>query len=144
MQHAFKYVKAKGISSETAYPYVGEDAPCTRNASNTVFKIKGFQTVPNDDESLKRAIATVGPISIGMQATANLQHYKGGILSDSSCVNYVGTINHGVLAVGYGTENDKDFWIVKNSWGLSWGEDGYFRIQRNTCCITCDSNFPTI
>lgn len=146
MQYGFKYVKSKGISSEAAYPYAGVDESCRRNASNIVFKIKGFQTVSKDDDSLRRAIATVGPISIAMQATENLQLYKGGVLGDPSCSNWVGAINHGVLAVGYGQENDQHYWIVKNSWGASWGEEGFFRIQRHptTCCITCDASFPTV
>ncbi|CAG9832879.1 unnamed protein product [Diabrotica balteata] len=144
MEAAFKYIKSKGLSSEEAYPYEAKDDTCKRNASNIVLKVKDFQTVANNDDSLRRAIATVGPISIAMQATTHLQLYKGGILNDPSCVNYAPFMNHGVLAVGYGTQDDTDYWIVKNSWGTLWGEEGFFRIQRNTCCITCDASFPRL
>lgn len=86
-------------------------------------------------------LASIGPISISMNADL-LQHYDSGIFDESSCSEQT---NHGVLAVGYG-EDTKEFWIIKNSWGASWGEEGYFRIVRNKnqCGLASSSVYPNI
>lgn len=73
-----------------------------------------------------------------------LQHYKGGIFNERNCSD---RINHGVLAVGYGAENNTLYWIIKNSWGINWGERGYLRLIRNAnkqCAIGSWNTYPII
>lgn len=87
-------------------------------------------------------LASVGPISVALNAD-KIKLYKSGVFDDSSC----GTLlNHGVLAVGYASLHSKDYWILKNSWGASWGEDGYMRISRNKkmCGIGSEQSYPLI
>ena len=111
-------------------------------------KISNYSDVISSNEkALKRAVAQQ-PVSVAIQAnTQSFQHYAGGIYSDINC----GTqLDHGVLVVGYGTELLKgiDYWIVKNSWGESWGDNGYIKILRNfndsrgLCGIAMQPSFP--
>merc|ERR1712183_452642 len=89
---------------------------------------------------MKAALNTYGPLSIGMNANP-LQHYKSGIF-DASCV---GRSDHGVVIVGYGSENGKQYWKVRNSWGASFGENGYFRIAwgKDLCNVADDVTTAT-
>lgn len=92
----------------------------------------GFVKLPaQDPDALLRAVAQQ-PVSVAVaSSTSAMFFYKGGIISGSKCD---GAVNHAVLAVGYGTDasTGMDYWIVKNSWGASWGENGFFRVQRTT------------
>lgn len=130
MDYAFKYVKDNGMESESDYPYHGMLFwGCHYDKSKVVesFKMTGFTDVPKNDNDQLKAAVEKQPISIALDAES-LQGYNGGIFNSKSC----GTqLDHGVLAVGYGEENGVKFWIVKNSWGGSWGESGYFRILRD-------------
>ena len=83
-------------------------------------------------------IIHMGPLAVALNANP-LQTYTGGILDKTSSQCPISGMNHAVTMVGYGSESGKDYWIIKNSWGKSWGEDGYFRIRRGTgCCgINC-------
>lgn len=86
----------------------------------------------------------MGPISVSMDAN-NLYKYSQGIYQNPDCSDY--NTNHAVLVVGYGSENGLDYWIVKNSWGETFGENGYFRIIRNadnTCGFTTQAFYPVI
>jgi C1A family cysteine protease len=89
------------------------------------------------------------PVSVAIEAdTRYFQYYSGGILTSTSC----GTnLDHGVLVVGYGTEKGQKYWIVKNSWGSTWGESGYIRIARSDstndagiCGISLSPSFPIV
>merc|ERR1719242_270965 len=99
--------------------------------------IKDFGFLTQDEELLKDALIEIGPVVAGIDAT-DIQHYTGAVLSPDKCS--VDTLNHAVLLVGYGGQDGKDFWKAKNSWGTSWGEDGFFRIRRNpgACGINVD------
>jgi C1A family cysteine protease len=90
------------------------------------------------------AAINLGPVSVAIQASSQaFQFYSSGILDDASCGK---RLDHGVTLVGYGTEGDKDFWIVRNSWGGSWGESGYIRMIRgkNQCGIAAMASYVVV
>lgn len=144
MTSAFKFVKDNRIMTEKDYPYTGVDGYCQGVPAKTIVGLAGYVTIPSGDEAaLQEAVATVGPISVALDATANLQSYSGGILKDDSCNSR--TLNHGVLVVGFGSENGQDYYIVKNSWGAAWGEAGYFRLEKNNRCgIANMASYPIL
>ncbi|CAN6898496.1 unnamed protein product [Brassica oleracea var. botrytis] len=147
MDYAFEFIMNNGgIDTEEDYPYKGVDGRCDQTRKNAkVVTIDSYEDVPaNSEESLKKALSNQ-PISVAIEGGGRaFQLYDSGIF-DGIC----GTdLDHGVLAVGYGTENGKDYWIVKNSWGSSWGESGYIRMERNIaasagkCGIAVEPSYP--
>ncbi|UYV60943.1 hypothetical protein LAZ67_1002894 [Cordylochernes scorpioides] len=148
MRDAFEYImKNGGINTEESYPYMGYTDNCHYNKSNIGATCKGYKRINQDEESLKQALAAVGPISIAIDASGNFQEYKGGVYNNPDCGNAIGSLNHGVLLVGYGQENGMDYWLVKNSWGDSWGENGYIKMSRNKnnqCGIANDASYPIV
>jgi len=120
----FQYIIDNKLCSEKDYPYKSIKGNCKK--CNPVAKVSGFVNVPDEKsmfETLKRTV-----ISIAIEAdTQVFQFYSSGVFDDDSC----GTnLDHAVVLVGYGTD-DKDYWILRNSWGETWGEKGYMRIVRN-------------
>ncbi|XP_028138896.1 procathepsin L isoform X1 [Diabrotica virgifera virgifera] len=149
MDKALEYIEtAGGIMSENDYPYEGVDDKCRFDSSKVAAKISNFTYIKkNDEDDLKNAVIAKGPISVAIDASFNFQLYDSGILDDSSCYSDLNSLNHGVLVVGYGTEKEQDYWIVKNSWGADWGMDGYIWMSRNKnnqCGIATDATYPTI
>ncbi|XP_020815174.1 cathepsin L-like isoform X2 [Drosophila serrata] len=109
--------------------------------------VTGFVVLPSGDErKLAEAVATIGPISVGIHVVAgSFQHYHSGIYIEPKCNPKI--INHAVLVVGYGSEGGRDFWLVKNSWGSSWGDKGYIKMLRNgnnQCGISSLASYPTV
>jgi C1A family cysteine protease len=144
MDNAFNWVQQNGICSESAYPYTsggGVTGTCKKGCS-TVMTITGHTDVPSRNEAALKQAVSQQPVSVAIEADKSaFQLYSGGILDNSAC----GTnLDHGVLVVGYGTEG-KDYWKVKNSWGASWGEQGYIRMVRNKnqCGISQQPSYPT-
>nr|CDJ26733.1 cathepsin L-like cysteine peptidase 4 protein [Tityus serrulatus] len=144
---AFEYIIHNGgIDTESSYPYEAKDDKCRFKRENVGATCVGFVDIPSGDETkLKEAVAIIGPISVSIDATKNFELYRGGILDDQECSSKL--YNHAVLAVGYGTENGKDYWLIKNSWGTSWGMKGYIKMSRNKqnqCAIATQASYPLI
>ncbi|CAH0382847.1 unnamed protein product [Bemisia tabaci] len=135
MEFAFQSIKDKGgLMSDEKYPYEGRQYRCRVKPKKVVAKLAEVMRFADGDTSeMTYWIATSGTCSNAMNSES-LQFYKNGIIRNAGCR---GRVNHAVVLVGYGTENGQDFWIVRNSWGKKWGEDGYFRIARgvNACSI---------
>lgn len=133
MQYAFSYVMDNGLTSEEAYPYTSGDGSTTKNCKSftPVFTTKGTcYNVPTNELQLTYAVENQ-PVAVSIEADArSFQLYKSGVYTNTDC----GTkLDHGVLAVGYGTTADgQDYWIVKNSWSTGWGDKGYILIARNS------------
>lgn len=148
MDYGFQYIKDKGICLEKDYKYTATDGTCKKCKSVT--KINSYVDVtPNSESELQKAVA-LQPVSVAIEAdTSVFQFYSSGVIDSTSC----GTnLDHGVLVVGYGTLNGKDYWKVKNSWGSSWGNNGYVLIGRNIesepeqgiCGILSEPSYPVL
>lgn len=148
MDNAFRYIKAnKGIDTESSYPYDAKDEKCHFDRSHVGATDNGFVDIPEGDEDkLKIAAATVGPISVAIDAShASFQFYSSGVYHEKKCS--ATELDHGVLVVGYGTENGQDYWLVKNSWGPGWGDQGYIKMARNknnNCGIATAASYPVV
>ena len=138
MSSAFRWVSQNGIASESAYPYTRSSSCDSSKKNNPVATCSGSRSA-SGISGLKSAVAS-HPVSIGVTGSY-LQHYQGGIIDDSACS---GQLNHGVLAVGYGSSGG-DYFRVKNSWGSGWGESGYFRVAAKSgmCGLGKQSVYPT-
>jgi C1A family cysteine protease len=143
MDNAFNWIiQNGGICSESDYPYSGEDGSC-QTSCKPAATISSFVDVTSGDENaLLQALLVSGPVSIAIEADQSVfQMYQGGIITSPAC----GTnLDHGVLIVGSGTEGTQDYWLVKNSWGASWGENGYVRLAygTNECGLSTVPSFP--
>lgn len=146
MTNAFDYVKQnRGIDSEESYPYVGQDQSCQYNPKGKAAKCRKYVNITEGSEKdLKHAVAKVGPVSVGIDASlSSFQFYTKGVYYDKDC--NIQNIDHAVLAVGYGTAKGSKYWIVKNSWGEEWGDKGYILMSReknNNCGIASLASFP--
>jgi C1A family cysteine protease len=144
MDQAFEFIIANnGITSETQYPYTAADGQCNTSVTS-VTTISGYTDVTSGDENALLKAINIGPVSVAIEADQScFQFYSGGVLNDPSC----GTqLDHGVLAVGYGTLGGQAYYIVKNSWGQSWGtENGYVFIAQgdDECGIATENSYPT-
>ena len=151
MDGAFKFVIENGQCSLASYPYTSgttkTGGSCQKCSS--VAHISSCSDVkPNDQISLKAAVAQQ-PVAIAISADTKLfQSYSSGVITSASCYT---SLDHGVLIVGYGTENGQDYWLVKNSWSDTWGDGGYVKIARSSstndpgvCGIAMDPSFPNV
>lgn len=108
---------------------------CHDKRARKVATISSWHNLPSDEEQLKAFVASTGPASVALDAGGPLgaifpwlQFYRRGVAHPKFCSTT--NLDHGVLITGYGTDDSKPYWSVKNSWGAKWGEEGYFRIAR--------------
>jgi len=142
MDSAFKYVQINGLCTESAYPYTAKNGVCksTSCTSSVDSKITGYKDVSRTENALGASV-DITPVSVAIEADqSGFQLYKSGVF----CGTCGTTLDHGVLAVGYGDEGTSPYWKVKNSWGTSWGEAGYIRMCRNSnkCGISNEASYP--
>lgn len=133
-------MEMKGVPTEEEYgPYLGQDSYCHVNNVTLIAPIKGYVNVTsNDTDAFKLALIKHGPLSIAIDASPRtFSFYSHGIYYDETCKNGIDDLDHAVLAVGYGTINQEDYWLVKNSWSTYWGNDGYILIaaKDNNCGV---------
>jgi C1A family cysteine protease len=147
MQSAFEYViRAKGQCNESAYPYRARDGKCVDHCAR-VGVISGFRGVASRSEADLVAAIAGRPVSVAIEADqASFQHYSRGVLT-AACGS---KLDHGVLAVGYGSQAGEDFYKIKNSWGAGWGDKGYVLLGRGAkyggdgqCGVQVDASFAT-
>lgn len=149
MEDGFQFIiKNGGITTESNYPYDATDGTCkTAKEASHAAKITGYEVVPaNNEATLLKAVANQ-PVSVSIDAGgSSFQFYSSGVFTGDCGTD----LDHGVTAVGYGTTADgTKYWLVKNSWGESWGEEGYIRMERDIdskeglCGIAMDSSYPT-
>lgn len=154
MDNAFKFdEKNGGLCSENDYPYLAKQGKeCNPMHCDDVpgSDVTNFYDVPAGKEKSMLAALAMQPISVAIQADQfPFQFYKGGVLTDDSCGD---KLDHGVLAVGYGSdlETNEPYFLVKNSWGETWGENGYIRLSRASkndngmCGILKMASYPEV
>ena len=140
------YIKSHGQELETAYPYTARDGTCKYDSSKGKVNVKSVANVGAKSVSQLKAAIAKGPTSVTVEADRTVfQSYRSGILNSTAC----GTqLDHAITAVGYGTSSTgQDYYIVRNSWGASWGDKGYINIAAvngvGICGIQQVSVWPT-
>ncbi|ESR48319.1 hypothetical protein CICLE_v10001178mg [Citrus x clementina] len=148
MDYAYQFViKNHGIDTEKDYPYRGQAGQCNKQKLNRhIVTIDGYKDVPENNEKQLLQAVVAQPVSVGICGSERaFQLYSSGIFTGPCSTS----LDHAVLIVGYDSENGVDYWIIKNSWGRSWGMNGYMHMQRNTgnslgiCGINMLASYPT-
>merc|ERR1712179_356807 len=147
-QSSWRYLRdAGGDESENGYPYTARQGRCNFNKGKVVATVKSYHdTQPGDENALTQALAQVGPVSVAIDASASsFRRYRQGVHYSRSCSSR--RLNHAVLAIGFGSEGGRDYYLVKNSWGTRWGAGGYIKMARNmqnNCGIASKPSFPIV
>ncbi|XP_010666300.3 pro-cathepsin H [Beta vulgaris subsp. vulgaris] len=146
---AFEYVKYNGgLDTEEAYPYTGKDGECKFSAQNVGVQVhdRPVNITLGAEEELKDAVAFVRPVSVAFEVVDEFRFYEKGVYTSTTCGSTPMDVNHAVLAVGYGVEDGVPYWIIKNSWGEDWGENGYFKMEmgKNMCGVATCASYPVV
>jgi C1A family cysteine protease len=149
MDQGFQYIiDNKGITTESAYPYTATDGTCSAAGKPVAATLTSFTDVPANSETALETAIVQQPVSVAVEADQDVfQFYTSGVMT-STC----GTaLDHGVLAVGYGTDAGSDYYKVKNSWGADWGMKGYILLGRGAtfnpsgqCGIQMMASYPVV
>ena len=150
MDLAFQFIMNNSLCTNLSYPYIAVDDGCDIGQCDPVIHISNYSDVnPNNESALKNAVA-INPVSVAIQANKrSFQMYKYGIYDDFECGF---ELDHGVLVIGYGYDDESDmkYWLIKNSWGDQWGENGYIRMKRDIfderglCGIAMQPSYPIV
>ena len=139
MDYAFEFVETHPLMRESDYPYTGHHSTyskCKYDESKGVGHVKGYNDVPSRQVDQMKKFLENGPVSVAIEADKSVfQSYRSGVITSRLCGK---KLDHGVLAVGYGSEDGEDYFLVKNSWGASWGMRGYVKIGQNDVCGILD------
>ncbi|XP_021714992.1 thiol protease aleurain-like [Chenopodium quinoa] len=145
---AFEYIKYNGgLDTEEAYPYTGKDGECKFSAQNVGVQVHGSVNITlGAEDELKDAVAFVRPVSVAFEVVNGFRFYKEGVYTSTTCGSTPMDVNHAVLAVGYGVEDGVPYWIIKNSWGEDWGDNGYFKMEmgKNMCGVATCASYPVV
>ncbi|XP_029638963.1 digestive cysteine proteinase 1 [Octopus sinensis] len=142
-------MKTGGLTSEDSYgAYLAIDGKCHYNSTKPVLNLKGYVNVTSGSEdALKAAIFKFGPVSVAIDAAhKSLSFYANGVYYEEKCGSGPDSLDHAVLAVGYGELNGEPYWLVKNSWSTYWGNNGYVLMSRknNNCGVTTSPTYVII
>ena len=144
VKDAFDHAVDNGLNLDVDYPYIPNDNSCKFDDTKRVITINGYgEIMPGDEEDLTNALATEGPVSVLVDASQfSFQLYNSGIYYDPKCSST--NLNHAMLSIGYGMHADAEYYLVKNTWGINWGEHGYIKMSRNrdnNCGIASDASY---
>ena len=141
---AFEYAEKNAEDFEKDYVYTARDGTCKDASLTGQVTVASYQNVQANSVAQLKAAITAGPTSVTIEAdTFVFQGYTGGVLNSAACGT---SLDHAVTAVGYGTESGQEYYLVRNSWGASWGEAGYIKIAAvegpGICGIQMESLYP--
>ena len=123
---AYQYAEQVGLQSEKDYGYTGQDDDCKADGSKSILGVESYVTLPPKSVSQMKAAVALQPVAISVDGSSDrFQFYRKGIMDSQECGTLV---DHAVTAVGYGVENGQEYLIVRNSWSIWWGDQGYIRI----------------
>lgn len=144
-EHAFDYTESNALETEADYPYTARKGHCVADASKGVVGAKDYTFVAPSNPAQMQAALDQQPLAVSIEADQYaFQTYTSGVLS-SGCGT---SLDHAVLAVGYGSENGQDFWLIKNSWNTTWGDQGYIKLARDAkngaCGVQMEPLWPSV
>ena len=146
MTNSYKYLQSATLATRVKYPYTAVQGSCKTNSG--IVGVKSYKSIASGDVDGHMAALQNQPLSVAIASSSStFMQYKSGIISSSACGT---SLNHAVNLIGYGSENGKDYWLLRNSWGTNWGEKGYFRVARSSkdgpgiCGILKMSSYPIL
>uniref|UniRef100_A0A7S2IR96 Peptidase C1A papain C-terminal domain-containing protein n=1 Tax=Zooxanthella nutricula TaxID=1333877 RepID=A0A7S2IR96_9DINO len=151
MDSAFEYEEGTVVCTEDSYPYKAKDGVCHAAGCTAGIPkggVVGFKDVAGDDEEALMDAVAQQPVSVGVAVEEDFRHYASGVFI---CWSFKpgGRLDHAVAAIGYGADGGEEYWLVRNSWGTSWGEAGYMRLRRagdggQDCGIAQEATYPVV